>query len=126
MRHVIRRTALTLTLTAGLAAPAMADSETQDGFSLMEEGARLLFRGLMDEVAPALKDLEGLSGDMEMALRGFAQHMGPGLADLLEQVEDFSAYHPPEILPNGDIILRRKAPKAPDPREQAPAGDVEL
>ena len=35
--------------------------------------------------------------------------MGPALETLLEAVEDFSAYHPPEVLPNGDIILRKKA-----------------
>ena len=33
------------------------------------------------------------------------------LRDLLGEIEDWSDYHPPEILPNGDIIIRRKTPE---------------
>ncbi len=88
----------------------------------MEEGARLLFEGLMQEMEPALREMEGLSEQLEPALRGFVQNMGPALGDLLEQVEDFSKYHPPEILPNGDIIMRRKLPAEVEP----PEGEVEL
>ena len=47
--------------------------------------------------------------EMEPALKEFVERMGPALETLLEAVEDFSAYHPPEVLPNGDIILRKKA-----------------
>jgi len=36
--------------------------------------------------------------------------MGPALADILGQIEDISNYHPPEMLPNGDIIIRKKTP----------------
>ena len=35
----------------------------------------------------------------------------PMLRDLGKQIEDLPNYHPPEVLPNGDIIIRRK----PDP-----------
>lgn len=105
----MKQIVLSTVLVAAMAVPAAAEDQSDRGMTLMEEGARLLFRGLMQEMEPALKELEGLSGDMELALRGFAEHMGPGLKDLLEQVEDFSKYHPPEILPNGDILLRRKS-----------------
>lgn len=43
----------------------------------------------------------------------------PMLRDLGEQIEKLPGYYPPEVLPNGDIIIRRKpdpeAPDAPNP-----------
>ena len=43
--------------------------------------------------------------------------MGPALGSILESVEDWSVYEAPEILPNGDIIIKRKpepeTPKGP-------------
>ena len=104
-----------------VSAPALAQ-EQEDGFSLMEEGARLFLRGLMEEMEPALEGLEDMAREIEPALRDFAEQMGPALRDLADQVEDWSAYHPPEILPNGDIILRKKTPE-----ELAdPDGEIEL
>lgn len=96
-----------------LATPMLAedtDLPKDDPPSLMEQGARLFFKGLMTEMEPALKELEGLADEMEPALRSFASEMGPALRDLMGKVEDWSVYHPPEILPNGDIILRRRTP----------------
>ncbi len=119
----MKQIALTTALAVALALPAQADDQSTDkGLSLMEKGARLLFEGLMDEMQPALREMEGLSDQLEPALRGFVENMGPALGDLLGQVEDFSKYHPPEILPNGDIILRRKTPEEMD----APEGEVDL
>ena len=126
-----------LVLILALAAAPLAAEEAppaeraEDGRNLMEEGARLFFRGLMSELDPALDELEGMAGEIGPAVRDFAREMGPALADLLERVEDWSAYHPPEMLPNGDIILRRKeerAPPPPPPEEEdaAPSGPVEL
>ena len=45
--------------------------------------------------------------------------MQPALKDLLAMMGDVSKYHAPEMLENGDIILRHKtpaelAPKAPE------------
>lgn len=77
----------------------------------MEEGARLFFEGIKREFEPALKDLQGLAETMQPRMRSFLEEMGPSLGELLEKIEDFSVYHPPEILPNGDIILRKKTPK---------------
>ena len=34
--------------------------------------------------------------------------MRPALADMMDEVQDWSRYGQPEILPNGDIIIRRK------------------
>ncbi|KAG1715540.1 hypothetical protein GQR58_000513 [Nymphon striatum] len=98
-------------------------SAEEEGLSLMEEGARLFFRGIMQEMEPALEDLQGLAEDMQPAMRNFVDNMGPALRDLLAEVEDWSAYEPPEVLPNGDIILRRKPTGEVTPLED---GEIEL
>ncbi len=109
MRRIITITAVAmLAVTPGL---AQEQDTEEDGFSLMEEGARLLFEGLSHEIEPALRDLLGLTKEMEPKLREFAQQMGPALADIMGKIEDLSTYHPPEMLPNGDIIMRKKLPQ---------------
>ena len=75
-------------------------SDMEEGFSLLEEGTKLLLRGLMSEMEPALRELQG-------ALR------------------ELDAYHPPEVLPNGDIIIRRKQPLEAPPAT-GEGGEVEL
>ena len=100
--------ALALALTS-----SGAFAQEDEGTSLMEEGAKLFFRGLMEEMGPALRELEGLAEDIEPAIRSFAEEMGPALRDLMEQVEDWSAYEPPVVLPNGDILLKRKQDAPP-------------
>lgn len=96
-----------------LTQPVRAEEET--GLSLMERGARLLMEGLLQEMEPALEGLDELAP----TLRDFAQEMGPALAELMNEIKDWSAYHPPEVLPNGDIIIRRKSPPPPDvPQDQ--------
>lgn len=106
--------------------PAVATAQEggERGLSLMERGAQMFLEGIMREMEPALEDLQGLAEEMEPALRGFLDEMGPAFAELLGQIEDFSAYHAPEILPNGDIILRKKTPEeiAQDPAED----DIEI
>ncbi len=70
--------------------PDTAPPEAEDGWSLLREGSRLLLEQLFDEMAPALEDLEGFVGDL-------------------------NAYEAPVILPNGDILIRRK----PEPPQEA-------
>lgn len=89
--------------------------------SLMERGAQMFLEGLMQEVEPALDDLSALADDMGPAVRDFAGKMGPAFRDLMGQVEDWSVYEAPEILPNGDIIIRRK----PEP-DSPPAPQIDL
>ena len=111
--------------------PAFAQDETapdiDDGFSLMEEGARMLMRGLMTEIEPAIEGLRDGFEDMGPAFAEFAQSVGPAFAELLNQVDDFRNYDAPEFLPNGDIIIRR-SPDAPiwEPEPDPETGDVEL
>ncbi|WP_372892697.1 hypothetical protein [Rhodosalinus sp.] len=121
--------ALILALAAGPLAAQEAETpdEGEKGRRLMEEGARLFFRGILSDLDPALRELEGMAEELGPEVRDFAREMGPALADLMERVEDWSAYHPPEMLPNGDIILRRKEERAPPAEEEeAPSGPVEL
>ena len=109
--------------TALFAAPAAAQDE--GGKSLMEQGAELFFEGLRKEMEPALEDLLGLAEQFGPAMQSFIEEMGPALAEIGGKVKDWSAYEAPEMLPNGDIIIRRK-PDAPDqPDEVAPREDDE-
>ena len=112
---------MTLAIVASLsAAPVGAEG---DGFSLIEEGAKLFLKGLMQEVEPAMKDLRGLAEEMEPGLRKFVDEMGPAFADLFAKVDDISSYHAPEMMPNGDIIMRKKTP---DEMMQPEGGEVDL
>ncbi|WP_170340808.1 hypothetical protein [Ruegeria arenilitoris] len=109
--------------TALFAAPAAAQDE--GGKSLMEQGAELFFEGLRKEMEPALEDLLGLAEQFGPAMQSFIEEMGPALAEIGGKVKDWSAYEAPEMLPNGDIIIRRK-PDVPDqPDEVAPKEDDE-
>jgi len=94
----------TLALCLALAAMPVAaqDPPAEDidrGRDLMQEGAKLLFRGLMGQVEPQLRQMQ----------------------ELAEKLGDFRDYEMPEVLPNGDILIRRKAgaPSAdlPPPKE---------
>lgn len=112
-----RIAALCLALTLALA-PADAqetapdrDGDIEEGLNLLGEGMRLFFKGLGDELEPAMRD--------------FAEAMEPALARLMELIDDMDAYELPEKLPNGDIIIRRK-PDAPETPEVVPDGEIEI
>ena len=89
------------------ASPALAEEEAE-GKSLMQQVVEMFLRGLTDEMEPALDDLKALTEDMGPQMLEFFSEMGPALGELLEEIEDWSVYEAPEILPNGDIIIRRK------------------
>lgn len=97
---------------SSVAAETEDKGEVGEGLSLMEEGAKLLLRGLMDEMEPALEDLQGL-----------ADEMVPAFAELMGMIGDFTNYHAPEVLPNGDVIIRRKVPLMVEPKDD---GEIEL
>lgn len=119
-----------LTFVACLSlSPALAEEHVEpdpdEGFSLMEEGARMLMRGLMTELEPAISDLRDSFEEMGPAFAEFARSVGPAFAELLNQVDDFSNYEAPDFLPNGDIIIRRK-PDAPVWQPDPDTGEIEL
>lgn len=114
----MNRFAITLTALMLSIAPAMAQEAGEDGvkkgFSLLEEGAKIIMRSMIDEVEPALKDLQFEFGQV-------LGEMEPMLRDLAAMIGDIKNYHAPEVLPNGDIIIRRKSPAElamPDPGDE--------
>ncbi len=66
---------------------------------MMAEALRLFMRGLMEEMEPAFDDLNNL-------------------------LENIDVYHPPEMLPNGDIIIRRRTPMERHPEGED--GEIDL
>lgn len=128
---------LVIPFTLVLAAPPVWAQQNDDSRSLMERGAELFLEGLRQEMAPTLDDLRGMVEQFGPAMHSFLAEMGPALGDILEEVKDWSAYHPPEILPNGDIIMRRKTDVPPkkepnidpetDPQDDsAPSGPTDI
>jgi hypothetical protein len=121
---------VTTAMLTALAAPVQAqNAEAEDGFSLMEEGAKLLLRGLMSEIEPSVDEFQNLMEEFGPTMQGFMVELGPRLDTLLEIVDDFDNYGQPEVLPNGDIIIRRD-PNAPPfrlPEDDGEiAGEIEL
>ena len=112
--HHMKKALIIPVTAAMLAFPATAE-ETDDP-SLMERGFEMFLEGLLQEMEPALDDLQGLADEMEPALRQFSEAMGPMMRDLFDKIDDVNRYELPEVLPNGDIIIRRK----PDAEEDAP------
>lgn len=116
------RRMLPLLLCAALAAPPLHAEEPaapeDDGFDLMEEGAKLFLDGIMREMAPALDEMAQAMKEAEPVLRS-----------ILALVDDIDQYEAPERMPNGDIVIRRK-PGAPPPPPLPPAatgeGEIEL
>ncbi len=85
---------LTLIVAGSLALPALADTPTPQpdnelsrGAEMLSDGAKLLLRGLLAESAE-------------------------GWEQLTDWLDDLSQYEAPEMLPNGDILIRRKLPIA--------------
>lgn len=122
---------LTWALCLALALPAAGlraqeaeeNSEIDEGMSLLQQGAQLMLRGLMSEAQPQLDE-------MQRNLQGFGDKMGeamaaaePYLAGLIMLMDDIGNYQPPERLPNGDILLRRK-PDAPPVLPEAPQTEL--
>ncbi len=91
----MRRFILVMALLAAAPAAAQGERDLGEGIELFSEGTRQMLRGLMQELEPALRELR-------------------------ERLGGIDAYYPPEILPNGDIIIRRKQPLAP--QEDPPEG----
>lgn len=92
----MKRAALALCL---MVSPAFADGKAELRFDLMQQRTRLLFQGLIDRIEPDLRDL--------------VREMGPALLQLQGVLGDLTRYHTPEVLPNGDIIIRRKVALTP-------------
>lgn len=105
-----------LPLAAQEAAPADPPAAEEEGPSLMERGLSRFFEGFSQELEPTLDE-------MAKALEQFGPAVAPALESLMSMVDDMTNYEMPEMLENGDIIIRRK-PDAPP--VEPPADGVEL
>lgn len=110
MKKLLRLTSFALVILPSLALaegtePKPTDSPLSDGFGLLRDGAELLMKDLFAELEPALKGFEAFALELD-------------------------AYEPPVMLPNGDILIRRKAPKdegtPADPVPQPPRDPIEI
>ncbi len=85
-------------LAAGAGQARDARGDMKQGMTLLEQGTRLLLEGFLKELGKARIEFQG-------------------------RLLDLNAYHFPEILPNGDIIIRRKVPLVVDPPQD---GEIDL
>jgi len=97
---------------AGADSPSTAPPPQGQGFDLMGQGADLLVRGLLDEMQPAMDQFGALAQQIGPAMDGLTSDLGLALAELLRQIDNIRYYQAPQILANGDILIRR-SPDAP-------------
>ena len=115
--------AMMIAIWAGVFGVLMADITARAG-SLGPAIAIHFYNNFMAIVVVSVPDdLSGLAGEMGPVMRDFFTEMGPAFAELLGQIDDLSNYHLPEMLPNGDIIIRRKVPLKAEPE---PETEIEI
>ena len=119
----MKQIVLAATLAFAAAPVAAQSTDAPQGRDLMEEGAKLLLRGLLNEAEPAIRELQDLAENVGPAMQMLREEMGPALAEIMSRIDDIGNYQPPEILPNGDIVIRRD-PAAP--AYVSPDGELEL
>ena len=73
---------------------------------------------------PLFEFLELFSDEGASLLDEFMTEFGPMLEGLRDQVQDWTLYEAPEVLENGDIIIRRKP--APESDPDIPEGTREI
>lgn len=100
---MIRATLIPAALLLALATTAPAPASAHD-----EEGGSIL---------PDDEDLKQLGELAQRWMKDFAAEIAPMAERLQTLIDDLDAYEAPEMLPNGDIIIRRR-PDAPPPRDR--------
>ena len=73
--------------------------------------------------------MKRFSEDSQKFLHDWLTELTPMLESLRDKVDDMSNYEKPEVLPNGDIIIRRKPDipqMPPEPPAEPPAGQTDL
>ncbi|SDX36170.1 hypothetical protein [Litoreibacter albidus] len=74
-------------------------------------------------------DLAPLAEGFRDLFEGIAEDMMPLMEQLSDKMTDLNAFEAPEVLPNGDILIRRKpeANPAPSPQPKVnPDGSIDL
>lgn len=105
--HMLRLLCLPVALCA-MSFPLQAQPSETEPPSLMQRGLELFLEGVEEELSPGLQQLQEMVERFGPALQDFLLQMGPALAEVAGEVQDWSRYELPEVLPNGDIIIRRK------------------
>ena len=100
---------------------------------LMSLALGILLLSAVPVVAQEAEDEpESLTRGIEQMLRDLFSNVEPALRELRETIGNLDDYEAPEMLPNGDIIIRRKTPLDPapepeEPEDEPPAeGPIEL
>ncbi|EPX86607.1 hypothetical protein ruthe_01424 [Rubellimicrobium thermophilum DSM 16684] len=112
-----------LSLVLCTVAPPLPAQEAGEGEgSLIAQGAERLLRGLIEEIRPPMEEMAGIGAEMLPTFRLLAREMGPAFVEIIEQIDSIRNYEPPVLLPNGDIVLRRRpdAPPWTPPAQPAP------
>lgn len=84
---------------------------------------------LAQDDPPLLDNLNPFSERFRSLMEGWADEMMPLMEQLADKMSELNAYEAPEVLPNGDILIRRKpdAPEEPSDVPQAnPDGSIDL
>ncbi len=106
------RNILPILLLAALPAQAQQDTPEQPAIPFLEEWAERteeMMRELMQEIGPEMDEL--------------MVEIVPHLQDLSERIGGLMHYEMPQMLPNGDIIIRRKPDAPPLPPDFMPDND---
>ena len=78
------------------------------------------------EEEPKEFDFEKFADAAREVLDKLTEEVLPLLEKLGEKVGEISEYHAPEVLPNGDIIIRRKIPEELPPKDEEEGETLEL
>ena len=92
---------------------------------------RLAFAILMLATVPALAqevedEPEPLTRGIEQMLQDLFSEIEPSLRQLRETIGNLDDYEAPEMLPNGDIIIRRKTPLDPELEQPEEPAEPEI
>jgi hypothetical protein len=120
----MKRIALTLTACL-IALPAAAQDATpqeppedsQPLLPFLEQFGQDMMRQFQEEIAP---DLERMMEKMGPEMERLMAEILPRLQELGDTLGGLTQYELPEILPNGDIIIRRKKDAPPLPEDFDP------
>jgi len=74
------------------------------------------------QILPDEEELRALGDMAQRMMREFAGRVEPMVERLKSLVDDLDAYESPEMLPNGDIIIRRKPDADPVPPPEEDGG----
>lgn len=98
--------------------PPLELPESEQPF--FERWAEDMMKDLMEEIQP---ELESLMDELGPEIEGLFAEMVPRLQELTDKLGGLVLYELPEVLPNGDIIIRRKKDAPPieiDPETNDP------